>query len=236
MVPIHIEMIEVAPPHSAAVVKISHFPVAADDGAKLHAFLTALLRIAGAGLNLEVLFQNEYFAKGRDLVNPHLPEWRPEVGLGVWPNRPPPELWKKSDMFRMARGERVPLMYQVSWIAAGPKAASRALDLLLGRGMIVAIFHAGPASELMADYKQTFLPAIQVPNLRILPFYVPLLDLQSLHQAQPGDLRCWLGKARFYLRESPQDNAILLIADTDLNVILERSSARRDGPHSWLVF
>src|SRR5208283_3326503 len=187
MAPIHIEMIAVAPPYSAAQAKVTRFPVAADDGAKLHAFLTALLQIAGAGLNLEVLFQNEYFANGRDLIRPRLPEWQPQVGLGVWPNRPPPELWKTADLFRMARGESVPLMYQMTWITAGAKAASQALDLLLGRGMIVAILHAGPATELMADYKQTFLPAIQVPNLRILPFYVPLLDLQSLHQAQPGD-------------------------------------------------
>lgn len=235
MVPIHIEMVAVAPPYSAAQVKVSHFPMAADGSVKLRVFLTALVQAASDSLSLEVFLQNEYLANGRDLVNPRLPEWRPQVGLGVWPSRPPPELWKISDIFRMARGERVPLMYQVSRITTGPKASLQALNLLLGTGMTMAIVHAGPADELLSDYKNTYLPTIKEPSLRILPYYVPLLDLKSLQADHSGNLPKWIGKARFYLRESPLDNAILLVAAADLNVLLERAGARRDGPQSWLV-
>ncbi|MGD0578551.1 MAG: hypothetical protein ABSC08_06450, partial [Bryobacteraceae bacterium] len=222
-------MVAVAPPYSAAQVKISHFPVAADGSVKLRAFLTALVQAASDTLNLEVFLQNEYLANGRDLVNPRLPEWRPQVGLGVWPDRPPPELWKISDLFRMARGERVPLMYQVSRITAGPKVSSQALSLLLGTGMTIAVLHCGSTDELLSGYKDTYLPTITQPNLRILPFYVPLLDLKSLQHSHPDDLPKWLGKARLYLRESPLDNAVLVVTDADLIQLIERAGAKRDG-------
>src|SRR5215813_8610608 len=142
MAAIHIEAVAVPPQFHAVQVKCGRFPIGAD-GAKLRAFLAAVLQSAAAGgLNQETFFQNEYLANGRDIVNPHLPEWVPQVGLGVWPDRPPPELWKVSDMFKMARGERVPLMYQVSRVSAGPKASSQALQLLLGTGMTMSILHA----------------------------------------------------------------------------------------------
>jgi hypothetical protein len=233
MAAIHIEMVAVAPPFSAAEVKVSHFPMAADGVAKLRIFLSSLLAAAGSGLTLETFFQNEFLANGRDTVNPHLPEWRPQVGLGVWPDRPPPDLWKITDLFRMAGGERIPLMYQVSRITAGPKESSQSLQLLLGTGMPMAILHAGSSDELLARYKDTYLPTIKQANLRILPFYVPLLDLKSLQKAHADDLSKWLGGARFYLRESPTDNAILLVTDSDLSMLLTRSGAKRDDSQHW---
>lgn len=235
MAAIHIEMVAVSPPYYAAQVKVSGFPVAADGAARLRAFLTAVVQAAASGgLNMNAFLQYEYLANGRDVVNPHLPEWRPEIGLGVWPNRPPPELWKISDLFRMAGGERIPLMYQVARITTGPRAESQAFGLLLGTGMIMAVVHGGSINELLARYKDTYLPTIKQANLRILPFYVPLLDLKSLQSSHAGDLSKWLGGARLYLRESPQDKAVVVVTDSDLNALFERAGAKRDGSQHWL--
>lgn len=235
MAAIHIEMVAVPPPYYAAQLKVGGYPVAADGASKLRAFLTAVVQAASSGgLNMNTFLQYEYLPDGRAVVNPHLPDWRPEIGLGVWPNRPPPELWKISDLFRMAGGERVPLMYQVARITTGPKAESQAFGLLLGTGMTVAVMHGGSTEELLARYKETYLPTIKQANLRILPFYVPLLDLKSLQSSHPGDLSKWLEGARLYLRESPLDNAVVVVSDIDLNSLFERVGAKRDGSH-WLV-
>lgn len=179
MAAIHIEMQAVPAPYSAAEIKVGHFPVPADISPKLHVFLTALVQAAAAGQNSDVFLQNEYLPNAREAFNAHIPEWRPQVGLGVWPDRPPPELWKITDLFKMARGERVPLMYQVSRPTAGPRGNAQAFDLLLGSGMAIVVVHSGSTDQLLAYYKDTFLPNIKQPNLRIMPFYVPLLDVQT---------------------------------------------------------
>ncbi len=234
MAAIQIEMLAVPAPYSAAEIKVGRFPVPPDFSPKLHVFLTALLNAAGAGETSDVFLQNEYLANARGAFNAHLPEWVPQVGLGVWPDRPPPELWKISDLFRMARGEKIPLMYQVSHPTAGPKANSQAFDLLLGSGMVIVVVHPGSTNDLLAQYKDTYLPNIKQQNLRIMPFYVPLLDHNSLQKRQSGDLQKWLGSARLYLRESPAENTILLVTDSDLGALLTGAGAKKQGDR-WTV-
>jgi len=235
MAPIHIEMIAVPPPYYAAQIKVGRYPLGPEISAPLRTLLAMLLRTASAGgLSSGTFLQNEYIKNGRDSFDAHISEWAPESGLGVWPDRPPPELWKISDIFRMARGERVPLTYRVYRLTKGPRADSQAFDMLLGSGMVMTIVHKGSVNELLERYKDIYLPAIKQPNLRILPFYVPLLDLKSLQSSHADDLSKWLGGAQFYLRESPQDNAVVVVTDSDLNALFERAGAKRDGSQNWL--
>ncbi|HUA83756.1 MAG TPA: hypothetical protein VMB85_07845 [Bryobacteraceae bacterium] len=234
MAAIHIEMVSIAAPYHAAQIKVDRFPMA-KELPRIRALVESLVRaVAGDGLSSDVFLQSESMNNGREAFNAHLSGWQPEVGLGVWPDRPPPELWKMTDLFRMARGERVPLMYQVNRLKAGPKANSEALHLLLGSGMVISIVHPGSEDELLAGYKKTFLPNIKQPNLRIMPFYVPLLDLKSLQNRRADELHSWLGGARLYLRESPSENAVLLVTDADLESILKGAGARENG-RDWIV-
>lgn len=231
---IHIEAISVRPPYYALQIKVGRFPLAADISPKVRMFVTGLLHGAStSGLSSDVFFQNEYIANAKELFNLHIPEWMPESGLGVWPDRPPPELWKLTDIFKMAAGERIPLMYRVYRITKGGAANTQAFDLLFGSGMAMNLLHVGSTDDLLKGYKDTFLPGIQQPNLRIFPFYVPLLDVKSLHNREGDELRRWLGAAHFYLRESPTDEAILVLADSDLNAALVQAGARRAGDGRW---
>ena len=236
MAAIHIEMVSVPPPYHAARIEVSKFPLASDIAPKVHAFVTNLVNAASAGApTAEVLLQNEYIANGKEQFSAHIPEWHPESGLGVWPDRPPPELWKLTDIFKMAAGERIPLMYRVYRLTTGPKANRQAFEVLSGTGMVMVVLHSDSTDQLLARYKDTFLPGIKQENLRILPFYVPLLDLKSLHNRQPEELRRWLGGARFYLRESPLDNAIVVLTEADLGALLPQAGAKKNGDGSWLI-
>src|SRR5579872_4095090 len=235
MAAIHIEIVSVAPPYQAAQIKVSRFPLGSDTP-KIKGIVTRILDAAAKdGLASDVFLQNEFFNNGRQQFDAHVAEWQPESGLGVWPDRPPPEVWKTTDMFRMARGERVPLMYRVYRLGGGVKANAQALDLLLGSGMVMTVVHSGTIDKLLSYYKDTFLPTIKQENLRILPFYVPLLDTKSLHTSHDGDLSKWLGPGHLYLRESPGDNAILIVTDSDLNALLERAGAKRGGDNRWSI-
>lgn len=234
MAAIHIQAIHVAAPYSAARIEVSRFPMGEDISSKIRAFLASIVHSASAGaLTADVFLQNEYLANGKEQFTSHTTDWHPQSGLGVWPDRPPPELWKLTDLFRMAAGERIPLMYRVYRTTSGPKANTQAFDLLSGSGMVMVIVHAGPADQLLEHYKATFLPNIKQPNLRIMPFYVPLLDFKSIQDRQPEELRQWLGGAKLYLRESPGENAILLLTDEDLNALLTQAGARKNGDGSW---
>jgi hypothetical protein len=236
MAAIHIQMVYVPPPYHAARIEASNFPLPADILPRIRAFLATLVHAASpGGTSSEVLLQNEYIANGKEQFIAHVPDWHPQSGLGVWPDRPPPELWKVTDIFRMAAGEKVPLMYRVYRLTTGPKANAQAFEVLSGTGMVMVVLHSGSADELLARYKDTFLPGIKQPNLRIMPFYVPLLDFKSLHDRKPEDLRRWLGGASFYLRESPADKAILLLMDADLGSLLQQAGARQNGDGSWLI-
>ena len=235
MAAIHIEIVSVASPYSAVQIKVRRFPLA-DDLPKIRTLVVNLVQLASiAGLSSDVFLQSEYLNNGRDAFNANIPNWRPEVGLGVWPDRPPPELWKVSDLFKMARGERVPLMYQVSRVTAGAKANAQATDLLLGSGMVVSVVHKGSTDELLSYYKETFLPNIKQPNLRIMPFYIPLLDLKSIHNRRADELKQWLGPAHFYLRESPLEDAVIVITDGDLEGLLTRAGAKKGGDGRWII-
>jgi len=236
MAAIHIEMVSTPPPYHAARIEVGRFPIAADIAPKMRAFLTAVLQaVSAGGMNEDVFFQHENFINGRDQLAAHAAEWHPSTGLGVWPDRPPPELWKTTDIFRMARGEKVPLMYQVTRLTAGPKANSQSFELLSGTGLVMVLIHADPIDQLLARYKGVFLPNIKQPNLRIMPFYVPLLDFKSIRDRRPEDLRQWLGGAKFYLRESPADNALLLLSDADLGALFAQAGAVKNGNGSWSI-
>lgn len=234
LVVIHIQAIAVPRPYSAVQIEVGGYPVGGDISSKVNPFLTTLIGAASTGpMTDDVFLQTEYLKNGRDRFDPHIAEWMPESGLGVWPDRAAPELWKLTDIFRMATGERVPLINRVDRLTADSQSNQAAFHALLGSGMVMAIVHSDSTDDLLKRYEDTFLPRINEPNLRIFPFYVPLLDLNSLHNRKAEELRDWLGGARLYLRESPSDRAVLVITSSDINSLLIRAGARSEGDGHW---
>jgi hypothetical protein len=243
---ISIEPIPVPPPFEAAFLRTGKFPAPKDERQLLGTFWTRFASAVSARLNwsLEVFLQVEYLDYGRDVYDQHAVDWSPEVGLGVWPNRPPPELWKAVDFFKMAvefqrTGRMRPLMYRVMRITGQPTLRARAQSLMAGTGMVVCAWTPGGGEEFLRKTKEEFLPAIQSPNFRIFPFFVPLLDFKSLRDHKPGELDRWLCGDAIYLRESPGDNAVILLATTPLAPLLEEAGAKaqlREGKTStWIV-
>jgi len=234
MAVIHIVLLSVPQPYSAVEIQVGRFPLADEAAPRAVDLLNRLAQAAAPnGQVSDTFLQNEFLANARDEFNQHLRQWMPESGLGVWPDRPPPELWKTTDMFKMAAGKSVPLMYRVYRLKGGAKASAEAFQLMTRSGMAMAIVHSDSTDALLKTYKATYLPGIQAPNLRIFPFYVPLLDANSLKDRKADELKRWLGGAHFYLRESPADKTVLVVADHDLGPTLVQAGAKSEGNGRW---
>jgi hypothetical protein len=240
---ISIEPMPVPAPCTAVLWRTGKFPAPEADRILLRAFLHRLSDVISARLHFtpQVFLQLEFLANGRDIYDRNAAAWRPKAGLGVWPNRPPPELWKSTDIFKMAAeykrtGRMRPLMYRVLQIQGDPVPRAQAQLLMLGTGTVLSIWIPGGAEDFLLRTKNEFLKTIQSPNFRIFPFYVPLLDIQLLRDRKPGELDRWLCGDVVYLRESPTDNAIILVATMPLAPLLEEAGAKiRPGGEGWVL-
>jgi hypothetical protein len=231
-----IDALPVGGPFAAVQVHAGKFPVDPRLLPAIRLFLGNLVQAASTGgLTGDVFLQHQYLPNAKDEFMSHLQAWTPLSGLGVWPDRPPPELWKTADMFRMAKGEDVPLMYRVLQVNGGPQSGAEAWDTLLGSGMVMELVHSGLIDSLLNAYKAIYLPDIKTPNLRIFPFYVPLLDVNSVRDRPAEELSKWLGGVRLYIRESPEDKSILLLSDLAIEPLLVKAGAREAGKGRWAL-
>ena len=229
-----IEALQAGPLYEAVQVHVGPFPVDRRLETGIRTLLNGLVQAASAGgLTSDVFLQHQYRPYAKEEFAKRLQVWAPVSGLGVWPNRPPPELWKTSDIFRMAKGEDVPLMYRVLQLNGGPRSGADAWDALLGSGMVMRLVHSGAIGSLLQAYKEIYLPRIKTPNLRIFPFYVPLMDVNSVRDRDGEELHRWLAGIRMYIRESPEDKSILLLSDLGLAPLLAEAGAREAGKGRW---
>jgi hypothetical protein len=238
-----IEPLPVPAPCTAVLWRTGKFPVPEMERILLRAFLQRLSGVISTRLHFSphVFLQLEFLANGRDIYDRHAGAWRPDPGLGVWPNRPPPELWKTTDFLKMAAeyrrtGMDRPLMYRVLQIQGDPAVRAEAQSLMLGTGTVLSIWIPGSAEDFLLRTKNEFLKTITSPNFRIFPFYVPLLDIQSLRDRKTGELDRWLCGDVVYLRESPTDNATILVATMPVAPLLEEAGAKiRPGGEGWVL-
>ena len=234
MPPILIESLPAGLPYEAVQIYTGSYPVDRRTLPGVRSLLNRLVQAASPdGLAGDVFLQHQYLPNAKEIFLQSLPVWAPKSGLGVWPDRPAPELWKTADLFRMAKGEDVPLMYRVFQLSGGPRAGIDAWEALLGSGMMMKLIHSGPVSSLLEAYKRFYLPGIQTPNLRIFPFYLPLLDANSVYGRDGQQLQQWLAGTRLYVRESPPDKSVLLVSSSPLQPLFQAVGAREAGKGRW---
>lgn len=155
-------------------------------------------------------------------------KWMPMVGLGVFPNDPPPTIWAPADFEDLGPGEMPrPLMHQVLRITAGQEERDAARRALLGLGTIVEIWHRDVDQPLLNAWKELLVPPITDPAFLGFPVYVPLLRAASVETASATQLEEWLAGARFYVRESNEDRMILFLSPEPLDPLFQACGGRR---------
>ena len=206
-------------PFASAFLPVPKFPltqeVRFDLFARLSRWIEALPDSAKLS-SMTVLEVNKLpLDKGGPKVSSNGRLWLPSTGLGIFPHQPPPRLWTDDDFLEREYGTPLPpLMNTVFLIQETEQAARHAFQAMLGSGSLTYLLTEAKAAYLQHT-EDTLLPAIQEESLRGHPFYLPLLSVSAVQDADADLLREWMGPARVYLRESTEDGGILVIAATE---------------------
>jgi hypothetical protein len=142
-------------------------------------------------------------------------EWKPTFGLGIWPNQPPPRMLLREDILNMEWGTKPPVPYhRVTRLNATGSMLHTAWSTMFGTGSTILTVVPGGGGSLLNTTREYLKRPITDENFQSFPFYFPLLGLHTLHDATAAQMEGWLGPTQLYLRESEEDNAVLLLART----------------------
>ena len=223
--------LKVAPPWEACLLPLSGFPMPVEEVERVRGLLQGFSRAAAARWKLAA----EVFILVPQLVNgdagsrlsKHGREWIPALGLGVWPDRGPPTVWTKEDFENLGFGDMPrTLMYQVFRVTTGPEARENARNVMLGAGTVIQMMTSAGSEALLQAGREVLLPPIQDPAFTSFPFYMPLLEGKSFAGAKAEQLDRWLCGATVYVRESAEDQAILIASREPLRPVLESLGGR----------
>jgi hypothetical protein len=156
-----------------------------------------------------------------DLYAEHLQEWRPQLGMGMWPDRKPPARWNQETFADasaavLSGGEPALNSYGLVHLSGSTPARSQAAKALFGNGVLMQIFSDLEFSDLQNQTRAVFLPQIVDRSFRRERFYIPLLQASTACNASAVQLDRWLGGSFLYLRESWEDAAIFLLCRKDI--------------------
>jgi hypothetical protein len=189
-------------------------------------------------LRSELFIQLEQLheAASRSLFSEHAREWIPEVGLGVWPDRDPPAGWTREEFMNAGPEERLrPLMYQVFRITTSLPTKDHARNLMLVFGPVLEIL-TSDSEAFLSKTKAVLVSPIKDPSYACYPFYVPLLEGKTLTAATGEQLEAWLSAATIYIRESFEDQGILIASREPLTRILKELGGEfEERPAAWRI-
>ncbi len=212
-------------PWEGALIPVSGFPAPEDEARLLRQLVGEVARSLAQQwkLSSQVFIQLVPMLSGvgAPQVTENGRKWIPMPGLGVWPDREPPTLWTAEELWMLAPGQTPrPMMYQVMQVSV-EESRDHARDVMLGLGTIVQMMTTGSADEILQKGRDSLLPPIKDPALTGFPLYMTLLEKKSLGGVSSDQLAAWLCGACVYIRESTEDQGILIISSKPLTALVE---------------
>lgn len=198
----------------AWLLRVGKFPVAEPEMPVYRDFVERLTAALITAWDLRADVLGQVFELGRGLesrvVADNSRRWFSILGLGVWPNRPPPTVWKKEDFLDADPDVGIrPLMDTVLRIPS-QKLRAEARAAMAGTGILLQVLLPGREEDLLERARRLFLPSIQERILRGKRFFFPLLERRTLEGASSQQLQDWYCGATVYMRESREDTALLM--------------------------
>jgi hypothetical protein len=139
--------------------------------------------------------------------------WVPETGLGVWPHRPAPRMWKMEDMENVESATGTgPLLNSVFRVTADANTRLGAMTTMAGTGSGLQIISHVESTKLLRDMKEVFLSFIQDRVFRIFPWYVPLIGKVVMAEPTEPLAADAMRGITLYIRESPEDGGVLILS------------------------
>jgi hypothetical protein len=157
--------------------------------------------------------------------------WMPDFGLGIWPDRQPPRMYEDRDFLDLEYGAAFPkMMHSVAKAGAAEESALHAWRTMFGTGSTILTLARGPSQQLLEAMHEPLLSLIHDEAFRSFPWYFTLLGRNALSQASGDLLNRWLGPVSFYMRESEEDNSLLLVSCVGLMAALGAAGFSCDSP------
>jgi len=155
-------------------------------------------------------------------------KWIPETGLGVWPHRPAPRMWKAEDMEEIDSASGMsPLLHSVFRVTADANACLDAMTTMAGTGCGLQLISHTESAVLLKNLTELFLGFIQDRVFRIFPWYVPLLEKAVLTDPMESLAADAMRGITLYIRESPEDGGILIVSMEPLAEILAQLGCKQ---------
>lgn len=220
---------------SGYLLPVPGFPAPEQELSRIRPFLirlsSALRKDREATNQLFVQHAALDFEVGAPLLSKNAPKWAPKTGLGVWANRESPSFWKPEEFMTVEPGKRPrPLMNKVFHLT-GPGAVEQARDLLFGFGSLLEIVVSGSVDAYLQSATARLRPTILEEAFQNFPFYLPLLDAASIETTAPKQQDDLLCGASGYIRESREDQGILILSQGPLEPVFTNLGGRLEtGP------
>ncbi len=216
----------------AAVLPVPEFPLPLAYAAALERFSEALGEVLRGPYRLKQQLFLQVWKLGPETGAPDVSAnrraWRPQLGLGVWPNRLPPGGWTEERMVDAAaaiyRGDEPELpSHRLLRLCASPADTVDAARTMRRFGVLLEMFCPGESTETDARAREMFLPRIKASRFLQEEFYAPLLDRGSLLSAGPTEeIGAMLCGADVYLRDSAEDKGVLIVSRFPLLSLFEQ--------------
>ncbi len=235
-VKLELQGVEAPPPWQAVFMPVGQFPLERPQYGIVRKFLSLLtgVLINDHGLEHEVFLQTWKLspANGAGLVSENAALWQPEIGLGVWPDREPPKAWSKTIMmdavaatFRGDEPEKP--FYKLFRLAGDTDKRVEASATMRGLGVEGQTFSRLNGEMLLKRSKELFVPAITDERFKKEKFYLPLVDRKTIRSAGSAErLSLALCGIDVYIRESAEDQGILILSKIPLKLLFDQVRAK----------
>jgi hypothetical protein len=164
--------------------------------------------------------------------------WMPDLGVAIWPDRPPPRMANKEDFADVDPAEPpTPPGEHVLRISGDGLAKQMAVELMSGFGALTEIVTPHGGDAFFEETRRSFLPTVQERAFRSFAIYVPMLQKKSIVAATSDQLAKWSCGASAYIRESVEDQGVLIVSREPLTPLLKQSGAefRQEPEPHWLL-
>jgi hypothetical protein len=205
----------------AAWLRLAELPLEKDLRSKLvnilHAIHARVETITRQQILYDVYIQMAQLERpsGALLISKNASRWTPRIGLGVWPDREPPQPLSKEDFFNTPPDQK---MRQTSFHVMRIDDQENTISLevineIAGTGaLLVAMVEkdGNPGyGKNISSHLEAYMTA---ENFRGFPMYFPLLNAVSLEKMSREDLDACLPGIVLYIREDVTESAALIVS------------------------
>jgi hypothetical protein len=213
----------------AAWLRLTSIPLEVNERSTLRAIVRRLeenvRRTSKLPLTHEVYLQMTQIERpaGPLLLSKNGPRWLPSPGVGVWPDKEPPRSMTARDVEVLIPGQKMAeFSHQIFRLnTRDDRMRVEAIETLLGTGPVLLMLVPEEWTAARRRISEGLEKGITEESFRGHPFYVPLLDGNSLKTLSPSQLSGCLDGVMLYLREDVVEQAVLVISQIPFAVLSE---------------